>query len=336
MARPRVYVTRRVPPPGLELLSEECEVTVFEGEGPPDRSELMSGIRDRDGLLCTLSDRVDSEVLASASNLKVVSSFSVGVDHIDVAEATRMGIYVTYTPEVLTDATADMAFTLMLAAARRVAEADRYVRSGRWRVGWSPTLLLGEGVYGKTLGIVGLGRIGGAVAHRAAGFGMRIIYYGPRRHLEKERELSAEYKPLEDLLRESDFVSLHLPLTRDTYRLIGREELRLMKRSAILVNTSRGQIVDEEALVEALKEGWIAGAGLDVYWREPVKEGSGLLDLENVVLTPHIGSATREARSRMSEVSAKNLLAVLRGEEPLYLYNPDVKKVRSLSQARVM
>ncbi len=336
MTRPKVYVTRIIPQPGLELLETECEVIVHRGEEPPSREDLLRNIKGKEGLLCMLSDKVDTEVLDAAPSLRVISSFSVGVDHIDTSEATRRGVYVTYTPGVLTDATADLAFTLMVAAARRIAEADRYVRGGRWRVGWTPTLLLGEGVYGKTLGVVGLGRIGCAVAERAAGFRMKILYYSRTRNFEKEREMGVEYRPLKDLLKESDFVSLHVPLNEESHHLLDRQRLRLMKRSAILVNTSRGPVVDEDALAEALKKGWIAAAGLDVYRTEPLPLESPLLKLENIVLSPHLGSATHETRRLMSELSARNLLAVLKGEEPPHLYNPEVEKIRPLSDAKMI
>ncbi|MFQ6135303.1 MAG: glyoxylate reductase [Nitrososphaerales archaeon] len=336
MTRPRAYVTRRIPQPGLELLSSSCEVTVHQGDETPSIEELLRNIRGKDGLLCMLTDRIDSEVIDTAPGLRVISSFSVGVDHIDTAEATRRGIYVTYTPGVLTEATADLAFTLMMAAARRIAEADRYVRSGEWKVGWSPTMLLGEEVHGKTLGIVGLGRIGSAVAERAKGFGMKVLYHSRTRSPEKEKRLNVEYRSLGDLLKESDFVSLHIPLTEETHHIIDSQKLRLMKRNAVLVNTSRGQVVDEDALAEALEKGWIAGAGLDVFSTEPLSTDNPLLKLKNTVLTPHIGSATHQTRSLMSEISVRNLLAVLKGEEPLHLFNPEVKKVRPLSEAKVI
>lgn len=283
-----------------------------------------------------LTDRVDAAVIDAASTLKVVASFSVGVDHIDVPEATRRGVYVTYTPGVLTDATADLAFALLMAAARRIAEADEYVRSGSWKAGWSPAMLLGEGVYGKTLGVVGLGRIGAAVAKRASGFRMKVLYYSRLRSPEKERMLGVEYRPLDALLKESDFVSLHIPLTEETRHFINRERLKSMKRNAILINTARGPVVDEDALAEALENRWIAGAGLDVFSAEPLPTDSPFMRLRTVVLAPHIGSATNETRQLMSEISAKNLLAVLKGEEPPHLFNPDVKKIRSLSEAKML
>lgn len=334
--RPKIYVTRRIPQLGLNLLTKSCEVTVHQGEEPPSREELLRNIRGKDGLLCMLSDRIDSEIMDASPRLKVISSFSVGVDHIAISEATRRGIYVTHTPGVLTEATADLAFTLMMAVARRIPEADRYVRNGKWRVGWSPTMLLGEGVFSKTLGIVGLGRIGSAVAKRASGFGMKVLYNSQRRSPEKEEELKIEYRSLEGLLKESDYVSIHVPLTEETHHLIDRRRLKLMKRNAILINTSRGEVVDEDALAKALEKGWIAGAGLDVFSTEPLPTDSPLMKLKTTVLSPHIGSATHQTRDLMSKTSAKNLLAILKGEEPPHLFNPEVKKVRPLSEAKVI
>ncbi|MEM3607725.1 MAG: glyoxylate reductase [Candidatus Bathyarchaeia archaeon] len=335
--KPKVLVTRRIPEAGLEILERSCELEVRDSRLPPSKEELTSLIGDVDGLICLLTDRIDGDVIAAGEELRVISSYSAGVDHIDVDAATKAGIYVTNTPDVLTDATADHAWALLMAAARRIVEADKYVRSGRWREGWDPLLLLGAPIWDKTIGFIGFGRIGVAAARRAKGFQMRILYYSRRRiPIDLERELSAEYRPLEDLLREADFVSLHVPLTPETRHLINRERLRLMKPTAILINTSRGGVVDQEDLVEALREGWIAAAGLDVFEDEPVKPGDPLLSLENVVLTPHIGSATREARTRMAVMAAENLLSVLRGVEPRHLVNPEVKDVRPLEEVKLL
>jgi glyoxylate reductase len=337
LARPRILVTRRIPEEGLEILGRFCDLEVRDSRLPPSREELTSLIGDVDGLLCLLTDRVDEAVIRAGRRLRVISSYSAGFDHIDVKAATEAGIYVTNTPGVLTDATADHAWALLMAAARRIVEADGYVRSGRWREGWYPTLFLGASVWGKTIGFIGFGRIGVAAARRAKGFQMRILYYSRRRvSPELEGELSAEYKPLEDLLREADFVSLHIPLTGETWHLIDEGKLRLMKPTAILVNTSRGSVVDQTALVKALREGWIAGAGLDVFEEEPIGPGNPLLNLENVVLTPHIASATREARTMMAVTAAENLLSVLRGEEPRHLVNPEVKAIRPLEEVKLL
>jgi glyoxylate reductase len=337
MARPKVYVTRQLPPPAIDMLRERCDVEVFQEPRPVPREVLMEKARQVDGLLCIPGDRVDRELLAAAPQLKVVSSFSVGVDHIDVAEATRRGIYVGHTPGVLTDATADHTWALLLATARRVAEADRFMRARRWKVGWSPTFFFGADVWGATLGIIGLGRIGVAVARRARGFNMRVLYYDVRRPpKEVEEEVGAEYVELDELLARSDFVTVHVPLTDETRGLIGERELRLMKPTAHLVNTARGPIVNQQALYRALKEGWIAGAALDVFDQEPIEPDNPLLELENVVLTPHIASATPTARQRMSELAGRNLLAVLKGEMPPHLYNPEVLKVRPLERVKMI
>jgi len=270
----------------------------------------------------------------SSGDLRVISCYSVGYDHVDVAEATRRGIYVTFTPGVLTEATADFAWALLLAVARRVVEGDKFVRERKWKY-WSPLTLVGADVYRRTLGIVGFGRIGRAVAKRARGFEMKILYHDAHRLASSEEaELGLEYRDLVGLLRESDFVSLHTSLTAATRHMIGEAELKLMKKTAYLINTARGPVVDEGALIKALKEGWIAGAGLDVYETEPIVS-SELIALDNVVLAPHIGSASFDGRSKMSEVSAKNLVAVLKGEAPLHLVNPEVEKIRPLSQVKV-
>lgn len=337
MVKPRVYVTRRLPSPALDILKEYCEVEVNPREEPLSKEELIDRVKDKHALLCLLTDSVDSEVMDAAPDLRVISTYSVGYDHIDVEEATKRGIYVTNTPGVLTDAVADFTWALLLGVVRRIVEADRYVRDGRWRVAWSPTLLIGCSVYGKTLGIVGLGRIGAAVAERARGFNMRILYYDVQRPpSDVEQRLNVEYRPLEELLRESDFVSLHVPLTKETYHLIGEEELKLMKRTAFLVNTSRGAVVDTRALAKALKEGWITGAALDVFEKEPIEEDNPLLKLSNVVLAPHIASATVEARSKMAEMAALNVVSVLKGEKPLYMVNLDVLNVRPLEKVKMI
>jgi len=318
----------------MEILQESCVVEVYPRDEPPSKSELIEGTRRKHGLLCLVSDKIDSEVMDSSGDLRVISCYSVGYDHVDVAEATRRGIYVTFTPGVLTEATADFAWALLLAVARRVVEGDKFVRERKWKY-WSPLTLVGADVYRRTLGIVGFGRIGRAVAKRARGFEMKILYHDAHRLASSEEaELGLEYRDLVGLLRESDFVSLHTSLTAATRHMIGEAELKLMKKTAYLINTARGPVVDEGALIKALKEGWIAGAGLDVYETEPIVS-SELIALDNVVLAPHIGSASFDGRSKMSEVSAKNLVAVLKGEAPLHLVNPEVEKIRPLSQVKV-
>jgi glyoxylate reductase len=319
--RPKVYVTFNLPPPGEELLRESCDLIVHQGEAPPTRDEVIRNLQGADALLCILTTRIDRDVIAAGDRLRIVSTMSVGFEHIDVAAATERGIYVGYTPGVLTDATADLAFSLLMAAARRIAEADRFVRSGSWKQ-WSPTLLLGRSIAGKTLGIVGFGRIGQAVAQRARGFNMRILYADEaRRSPDEERQLSVEHRPLDALIRESDFVTLHVPMNDGTHHLIDEARLKAMRRSAILVNTSRGGVVDQQALAAALKEGWIAAAGIDVYEQEPIAPDDPLLALDNVVLLPHIGSATHETRGQMAEIAARNILNVLAGKKPLHAVN---------------
>lgn len=288
----KVFVTWRIPEEGLDVLRKEVSVEVNSHDRALSKLEIIKGVREKDGLLCLLTDDIDAEVMDASPNLKVISNYAVGYDNIDIKAATSRGIVVTNTPEVLTETTADFAWALLTACARRVAEADRFTRKGKFR-GWSPTLLTGRDVYGKTLGILGLGRIGSAVARRGKGFNMKLLYTEPRRKKKLEKELGVEYVSKEELLKESDFVTLHVPLLPATYHLIGERELKLMKPSAYLINTSRGPVVDESALVAALKNRTIAGAGLDVYEKEP-ELMEGLAQLDNVVLSPHIASATIE------------------------------------------
>lgn len=325
MSRFRVLVTRRIPDAGLDILRDHAELDIFEGDYPIPREELIRRIRGKDGLLCLLSDRIDVEIMdAAGPQLKVISNYAAGYNNIDVKAATERGIAVTNTPGALREATADLTWALLLSAARRIVEGDRYMRAGKF-VGWGPKLLLGHDVWGKTIGIVGMGDIGGAVARRARGFNMRILYHNRRRNEVLEKELGAEYRALDDLLREADFITLHVPLTPETHHLIGRRELEMMKSTAVLINVARGEVVDEKALVEALRSGKIAAAGLDVYENEP-EMSPGLAELENVVLTPHIGSATHTSRDTMARMAASNLLRALNGEKPVNLVNPEVWK----------
>jgi len=330
--KPKVFVTRQIPEKGLKMIKEYYDVEVWDKYTPPPRDVLLQKAREVDALVTLLTDKIDKELLDNAPRLRIVAQYAVGYDNIDVDYATKRGVYVTNTPGVLTDATADLTWAILLAAARRVVEADKFVRSGDyWKTGtgWHPMMMLGAHVTGKTLGIIGMGRIGRAVAKRAKGFGMRILYYQRHRLPEDvERELGAKYVDLETLLRESDFVSIHVPLTEETYHMIGERELRLMKRSAVLVNTARGAVVDTNALVKALKEGWIAAAALDVFEQEPLPPDHPLTKLNNVVLTPHIGSATIETRTKMAELVAENLIAFYKGEVPPTLVNKEVVKVR--------
>ena len=304
-------MTREIPEAGLRLL-DGFDVSMLH-ERPPERGELLEAVRGVSGVLSTATEKMDGEVMdAAGDGLRIVANMAVGYDNIDVEAARERDVVVTNTPGVLDETTADVAFMLMLAAARRLGEAERLLRAGRWEW-WGPKQLRGLDVWGKKLGIVGMGRIGQAVARRARGFGMEILYHNRSRNEDAENELAARYLGLEDLLRESDFVSIHTPLTEETRHLIGERELDLMKPTAVLVNTSRGPVVDEGALAEALEGGRIFAAGLDVYEEEP-RVHPGLLELENAVLAPHIGSASMETRDRMATLAAENLRAVLSGE----------------------
>ena len=315
-----MLVTRDLPGDAISRLRERYHVDLPTPDEEISHGRLVEHLVDKQGLLCLLTDRIDAEVLANAPLLKVISVCAVGYNSVDVKEATRRGILVTNTPGVLSETTADLAWALLLAAARRIPEGDRMVRSGRF-VGWSPSLLLGHDIHGKTLGIVGMGDIGTAVARRAAGFGMRILYHN-RNPSPLAAEVGAEMVTLDHLLCNSDFVSLHVPLSQSTRHLIGKRELDMMKPTAILINVSRGEVIDEAALVEALKKGRIASAGLDVFENEP-KIAEGLAELENVVLTPHIGSASVETRERMAQMAVRNLIDALDGRRPQHLVNPE-------------
>ncbi len=307
----------------LSLLERDCDVRANGEDRPMERADLLEAVAGVEGMLAMITDAVDAELMDRAPRLRVVSNMAVGYNNIDVAAATQRGIVVTNTPGILTEATAELAFALILATARRVVDLDRRTRAGEWTC-WAPLLFLSREVSGKTLGVIGLGRIGRAVARRAKAFGMKVLYHNRARlDAAEERNLGVEYAERDDLLREADFVSLHVPLSEQTRHLIGRRELGLMKPTAYLVNTSRGPVVDEAALVEALREKRIEGAGLDVYENEPVLS-TGLTSLGNAVLMPHVGSATVETRMKMARMAAENLLAGLRGERPAHVVNPDV------------
>jgi glyoxylate reductase len=309
----KVLVTREIPSAGLRAL-EPFDVRVLH-ERPPERGELLDAVRGVSGILSTATEKMDGELMdAAGEDLKVIANMAVGYDNVDVEASAERGIVVTNTPGVLDETTADVAFMLLLAAARRLGEGERLLRAGRWEW-WGPKQLMGRDVWGKRLGIVGFGRIGQAVARRARGFGMEVLYHNRSRKEEAEQELGARYVEFDELLETVDFVSVHTPLTDETHHLIGPKELGRMKPTAVLVNTSRGPVVDEAALADALAAGRIFAAGLDVYEEEP-KVHPKLLELENVVLAPHIGSASIETRDRMAALAAENLAAVLRGEDP--------------------
>jgi len=319
-----VYVTRRILDPAIPMISKDCNVIVANHRGrPPTRSELLKAVRNKDAILCTLSDKIDAKVMeAAGSNLKVISSYSTGVDHIDIKEATRRGIYVTFTGDILTEATADLAFALILAVSRQVIHGHKLVVHNQWKYGWDPHLLLGSDVHGATIGILGLGRIGAAVARRAKGFEMNIIYHNRHnRNFQSEEEVGAKHVAMEELLEESDFLSLHCSLNSESYHIIDKSNLRRMKKDSYVINSARGQIINETDLIKALKQRWIAGAGLDVFEKEPPSPNNPLLRMNNVVLLPHIGSATFLTRTRMAEVAAKNLLNILNQKSAIYIAN---------------
>ncbi len=324
MSRHRVYVARRLPDPAMDRLRQHVDMTVWPtDELPPPREVLLKEAAVSDGLLSLLTDRIDGALLDAAPRVRVVSNYAVGYDNIDVAAATSRGVVVTNTPGVLTETVADFAITLLLAVARRVVESDRYTREGRWK-SWEPLLFLGQDLYGATLGLVGLGRIGTAVAKRAHGFDMRILYHDVVRREDLEHDLGLEFTSLEDLLRRSDFISVHTPLTPQTRHLISTDQFRLMKRTAVLVNTARGPIVDPDALYRALADRQIWGAGLDVFEVEPVPADHPLLRLDNIIVAPHIASASVETRTKMALMAVDNLLAALGGQRPPNFVNPDV------------
>ena len=311
-----VFVTRRIPQPGLDLINEHCDnVEINQEDRVLTHDELLEGVRGRDGVLCLLTDTINDDVFdAAGPQCKVFANYAVGYNNIDIEAAKQRDIRITNTPGVLTDATADMAWALLFSAARRIVESDRFMRTGRWQ-GWGPMQFLGQDITGATLGVIGGGRIGANFALKSAGFGMNVLYADPNRNEELEEAVGATRVEMDDLLKQADFVSIHVPLMPETTHLIGERELSLMKPNAVLINTSRGPVVDEKALLAALKEERIAAAGLDVYEEEP-KAVEGLADLPNVVMCPHIASATVATRTKMALMAAENLLAVLRGEQP--------------------
>lgn len=313
--KPRVFLTRRVPKRVMGEFKKHFELDFNRGDRPLSKREIIRGVKKAEGLIAMLNDAIGKEVIYAAPNLKIIANYAAGYNNIDIKVASERGIVVTNTPGVLTETTADLTWALILAVARRIPEAEQLVRSGKW-TGWAPTQLLGSDVHGKTLGIIGMGRIGKAVAHRAVGFSMKVIYASRHRlPIQEEKQLSAQYRPLPQVLSEADFVSLHLPLTEESHHLADEKALRQMKPTAFLINTARGPIVDEQALIEALREKRIAGAGLDVYEAEP-SVSARLRKMKNVVLLPHIGSASGETRIRMGFMVLENLLAFFSGKKP--------------------
>jgi len=321
--RPKVLITRKIYERPLQLLKEKAEVTINLKDRAMTPEEIIAALPGKIGMLAMGSDLVSSQILEAGKDLKIVANNAVGFNNIDLDAAIRLKIAATNTPDVLTDTTADLSFALILGVARRLVEADRFVRAGKW-VGWKPNLMIGSEVHGKTLGVIGLGRIGSAVAKRGQGFNMRIVYTDIRRlHPAIEQQHQLQFMPLRDLLQTSDFVTLHVPLTPETFHLLGAEQLRLMKKSAFLINASRGPVVDEKAIVEALRVGTIAGAGLDVFEAEP-QVSPELLAMDNVLLLPHVGSATDETREKMVQTAVNNILAVIRREIPPNILNPEI------------
>jgi glyoxylate reductase len=320
--RPRVFITRAIAPHAIANLCKHAIVEVWPRATPPPYAQLLRRAREADGLLTMVTDRIDANLIGSAPRLRVISNLAVGLDNIDVAAATAAGIAVGHTPGVLTDATADLAFALLMATARRVAEGDREVRAGRWQT-WGPAVLLGHDVWGATLGIIGWGQIGRAMGRRGRGFNMRILYVS--RSATNAADIpGATRVTMARLLRESDFISLHVPLTPETTHLIGAKELAAMKPGAILINTARGGVVDQRALYRSLKSKHLGGAGLDVTTPEPIASKDVLLKQKNVVITPHIGSASHTSRNKMADIATDNIIEVLRGRMPRFCANPEV------------
>ncbi|MBT2679050.1 D-glycerate dehydrogenase [Bacillus sp. ISL-35] len=322
--KPYIFITRRLPEETIVELTEQFEVKMWEHEDiPAPREVMLAEAKKASGMITMLSDKIDEELLSAGKNLKVVANLAVGFDNIDLKAATERGIIVTNTPDVLTETTADLTFALLMAAARRIVEAADYIKAGKWE-GWSPYLLAGHDVYGKTIGIVGMGKIGEAVARRAKGFGMDILYHNRSRKPEAEKEIGAVYSSFEDLVSKADYVVSLAPLTDETRNLFTAEVFAKMKKNAIFINAGRGPVVDEQALYEALKSGEIAGAGLDVFEKEPISTDHPLLELPNVTAIPHIGSASTETRTTMIKLCCTNVKAVLTGDSPKTIVNKEV------------
>ena len=327
MSQPKVFVSRIIAQEALDKIAEVAEMEVWQEELPPPYETMLEKAGDCDGVVTMLTDKMDAAAIERLTKLKVISNMAVGYDNIDIKAATQRGIVVGYTPGVLTETTADLAFALLMAAARRIVEADNYTRQGKWKT-WGPMLLQGQDIYRATLGIIGLGRIGAAVARRARGFDMRVLYFSrTRRSPREEKEMGIEYvSHVSDLLAMSDFISIHVPLTADTKNMIGKVEFSMMKPNAVFVNTSRGAVVDQEALYEALKSGRIFAAGIDVTETEPISPDDPLLTLPNIIIPPHIGSSSFATRTKMAMMVADNLLAGLRGKMPPDCVNPEALK----------
>ena len=323
----KIFVTRKIPQPGLDLLQRELELEINPENRVLTKEEIIKGMQGKDGLLCLLTDSIDKDVIYSEPKLKMIASYAVGYDNIDVPAATKRGIPVSNTPGVLTDATAEMAWALLFSVTRRIVEGDTFTRAGRFE-GWDPMLMHGQDVSNKTLGIIGAGRIGTSFALKSKGFNMNVLYADDRVNNVLEQELKAKKVDFYQILKSSDFVSLHVPLNKETHHLIGEKELKMMKKTAVLINTSRGPVIDEQVLVKALKERWIFGAGLDVYEYEP-DISEELKKLDNVILQPHSASATIETRTKMAIMAAENMIAGLKGEIPPNCVNKEIFQKKS-------
>lgn len=322
----KVFVTRKIPEPGIEILRKEFEIEVNPYDRVLPKEKIIKGLKGKDGLLCLLTDSIDADVINSEPKLKMISSYAVGYNNIDIKAATKRGIPVSNTPGVLTDATSDMAWALLFSVARRIVEADKFTRAGKFK-GWGPMLMHGQDVTNKTLGVVGAGRIGTAFALKSKGFNMNVLYVDEKKNETLEKEVNAKKVTFDELIKKSDFISLHVPLIPSTHHLIGEKELEMMKKNAVLINTSRGPVVDEQALVFALKEKQIFGAGLDVYEHEP-EIAKELKKLDNAIIQPHSASATIETRTKMAVMAAENMVAGLKGKVPNNCVNMEVFKER--------
>jgi glyoxylate reductase len=323
MKKPKVFLTRELPPKAMERLRKETELEMNKEDRVLTKGEIIQGLRGKDALLCLLTDLIDEEVLSANPDLQVVANYAVGFNNIDVEAATKLGIPVSNTPGVLTETSADLTFALILSVGRRIPESDKYLRTGQWK-GWGPLQFLGTDIHGSTLGIIGMGRIGKALVKRAIGFGMEVKYWNRTRLTEEEEKLmGVKFLPFTDLLQEADFISLHVAYNQETHHLISAREFQSMKSTAVLINTSRGAVVDEKALVKALQSGQIWGAGLDVFENEPEVEPE-LLEMNQVVILPHLGSATIATRTKMAMIAIDNLLAVIQGEPAPNLVNKEV------------
>src|SRR5215211_3323023 len=324
MTRPKAYITRRIPQAAIDIVAADCDYAIWDSEDQPTpRDVLLREAANADGLLAMLAERIDAEFLGAAPRCRVVANMAVGYDNADVPAMTQHGVLLTNTPGVLTETTADLAWTLVMAAGRRIVEGQKLIEAGQWK-SWSPMFMVGQDIYGATLGVVGAGRIGSAVVRRAAGFNMRLLYHNRHPSPELEQQTGAQYRPLDDLLREADYVVVLLPLSNETRGMFGAREFALMKPTAVFVNAARGPIVNEQALAEALKQGRPWAAGLDVFEKEPIGPDHPLLSLPNLVAVPHIGSATVTTRTRMATTAATNLVAALTGQPVPNPVNPEV------------